>query len=166
MVFIAFILFVICQRLLELIVASRNEKWLLQQGAIEYGKKHYPLIVALHSLFIISMILDYNSRDSAQFSPVFFVIFIVLITLKVWVISSLGKYWNTKIYRISNVSLVSRGPYKFIKHPNYVIVVAEIAIIPLVFHLYFTAIVFSLLNAAMLYVRISVENRALSISSK
>ena len=164
MAFIIFIFFVVTQRLLELAVARKNEQWLLKNGAVEYGKRHYPLIVTLHTLFIISMIMDYNASYSAPFDPLFFGIFIVLILLKIWVIASLGRYWNTKIYRISNADLVCKGPYKFVQHPNYMIVVAEIAVIPLVFHLYYTAIMFTLLNAAMLYVRISVENRILAIS--
>lgn len=164
MAFILFIFFVVTQRLLELAVARKNEQWLLKNGAVEYGKRHYPLIVTLHTLFIISMIMDYNASYSSPFDPLFFGIFMVLILLKIWVIASLGRYWNTKIYRIRHADLISKGPYKFVKHPNYMIVVAEIAVIPLVFHLYYTAIVFTLLNAAMLYVRISVENRILAIS--
>ena len=164
MAFILFIIFVVAQRLLELVVARKNEQWLLKNGAVEYGKRHYPLIVTLHTLFIISMIMNYNASDAAPFDPLFFGIFVALLLLKIWVIASLGHYWNTKIYRIRNADLVSKGPYKFVKHPNYIIVVAEIAVIPLVFHLYYTAIVFTLLNAAMLYVRISVENRILAIS--
>ena len=76
---------------------------------------------------------------------------------------SLGKFWNTKIYRIPNTSLVKKGPYKYLKHPNYLIVIAEILIIPLVFHLYLTALVFSVLNLIMLSVRIKEENKALEI---
>ena len=166
MSFLYFISFVILLRLLELAVARRNEKWLLQNGAVEYGKGHYPVMVALHTLFLVALIAEYCCRQNAAFSLPFFVTFLVLISLKVWVIATLGRYWNTKIYRIAHVSLVSRGPYRFVKHPNYIIVVAEIAIIPLVFHLYISAIVFSLLNAAMLYVRIGVENKALALSAE
>ncbi len=77
------------------------------------------------------------------------------------VISSLGRYWNTKIFRVPGAPLIKKGPYKFFKHPNYIIVVCEIAVIPLIFHLYRTAIVFSILNAVMLSVRIKEENKVL-----
>ena len=86
-----------------------------------------------------------------------------MLAFKVWVIMSLGKFWNTKIYHIPNLPLVRKGPYKFIKHPNYLIVIAEIAIIPLTFHLYYTAIIFTILNAIMLSVRIKEENKVLEI---
>lgn len=162
MPFILFISFVVFQRLLELVVARGNEKWARAQGAVEYGKEHYPVIVLLHTSFLIAMIAEYYlSPVTYLFNPTFLFVFLGLICLKIWVIASLGKYWNTKILRIPNVQLVNKGPYKYVKHPNYLIVIAEIAIIPLVFHLYYTAMVFSLLNAAMLFVRIRVENRAL-----
>lgn len=162
MAFVFFISFVIFQRLLELVVARSNEKWARQQGAVEYGKRHYPFIVALHTLFLVSMIAEYYLLPVTNLISLHYLTaFMVLISLKIWVIASLGKYWNTKILRIPNAQLVSRGPYKYVKHPNYIIVIAEIAVIPLVFHLYYTAMVFSLLNVAMLFVRIRVENRAL-----
>jgi methyltransferase len=88
-----------------------------------------------------------------------------MIALKVWVISSLGKYWNTKIYRIPDARLIKKGPYIFFKHPNYAIVIAEIVVIPLIFHLYYTAIIFSLLNAIILSIRIRKENKALATST-
>ena len=163
--FAFFIAFVIGLRLLELLIAKRNARWLLQQGAVEYGREHYPLIVALHSSFIAAMMVEYYLTPAATFRLPFFLFFLVLIGLKGWVISSLGKYWNTRIYRIAHLSLISKGPYKYIKHPNYVIVVLEIAVIPLVFGLYYTAVVFTLLNAIMLYVRISVENSALAMNT-
>lgn len=159
MYFIFFISFLILQRLSELYIANRNEKWLLQNGAIQYGQSHYPFMVAMHTLFIISLITEYNLRDNTPFSAGFLVAFLLVLAFKFWALSSLGKYWNTKIYRIPGVFPVKKGPYKIFRHPNYMEVVCEIAIIPLVFHLYYTAIIFTLLNAAMLTVRISVENK-------
>jgi methyltransferase len=157
--FIIFIAFLITQRLSELYIASGNEKWLRSQGAVEYGKDHYPYIVALHTFFIVSIIAEYFLRDGTAISYIFLVLFIILLGLKFWILSSLGKFWNTKIFRVPGNGPVKRGPYKFLKHPNYVDVVCEIAIIPLVFHLYYTAIIFTVLNAIMLTVRIRVENR-------
>ncbi len=157
--FIIFILFLIAQRLTELYVSKRNEKWLLSQGAIEYGREHYPYIVALHTLFIVSLIVEYYVTGGQPISYIALSLFILLLAFKYWVLSSLGTYWNTRIYRVPGAIAVKKGPYKLFKHPNYVDVVCEIAIIPLVFHLYYTAIIFSVLNAIMLSVRIRVENK-------
>jgi methyltransferase len=159
MYFIIFILFVIIQRLSELYIARGNEKWLRSQGAVEYGKEHYPFIVALHTLFIISIILEYILRGNTQIDFVFLILFALLLLFKFWALSSLGKYWNTKIFRVPGAGPVKKGPYKLFKHPNYFIVICEIAIIPMVFHLYYTAIIFTVLNAIMLTVRIRVENK-------
>jgi len=159
MYFIIFILFVIIQRLSELYIAKGNEKWLRSQGAVEYGKEHYPFIVALHTLFIISIIVEYILRGNTPIDFVFLILFALLLLFKFWALSSLGKYWNTKIFRVPGAGPVKKGPYKIFKHPNYFIVICEIAIIPMVFHLYYTAIIFTVLNAIMLTVRIRVENK-------
>ena len=161
MVFFVFISYVILLRIGELLLSKRNEKWLLQNGAVEYGKKHYPFIVALHILFIISLIIEYSTQQTASFSLFFIILYFLILVFKAWVVLSLGKFWNTKIFHISNLPLVKKGPYRYIKHPNYMIVIAEIAVIPLAFHLYFTAIIFSILNAMMLFVRIKEEDKAL-----
>ena len=163
MAFIFFISFIILLRIGELILSQRNEIWLLQQGAIEYGQKHYSYIVALHTLFIISLIAEYSTTQTATFSLFFLVLYLLLLAFKASVITSLGKFWNTKIYHISGFPLIKTGVYKYIKHPNYLIVIAEISIIPLVFHLYITSFTFTLLNAIMLSVRIKEENRVLKI---
>ena len=161
MYFILFICFVIFQRLFELVVARRNEKWARSQGAVEYGQKHYPYIVLLHTLFIISMIVEYFYKGG-NFNYILMLVFLLLIALKIWVISSLGKYWNTKILRIPNSVFVKNGPYKLFKHPNYFIVICEIIVIPMVFKLHITAIVFTILNALMLTVRIREEEKVWS----
>lgn len=163
MVFAVFVGFLILLRLGELLLARKNERWLLQHGAVEYGKKHYRYIVMLHVLFFISLITEYIFTSTGYYSITLLLLYFLLLGFKAWVIFSLGKYWNTKIFRISGYPLVRKGPYKFMKHPNYVIVVAEVALIPLIFHLYITAIVFSILNAGMLYVRIREENKALKL---
>ena len=93
----------------------------------------------------------------------FLVLYLLFLSFKAWVITSLGKFWNTKIYHVSGFPLIKNGMYKYMKHPNYLVVIAEIAIVPLVFHLYYTAIVFSVLNAIMLSVRIKEENKVLKI---
>ena len=163
MYFIIFISFFIIQRLSELVIARRNEKWLLSQGAVQYGQDHYPFMIALHTLFIAAIIIEYVLRGQPPISWALLIIYLLVLSFKYWALSSLGKYWNTKIYRVPGVYPVKKGPYKFLKHPNYMEVVCEIAVIPLIFHLYYTAIIFTLLNAAMLTVRISVENKVWAI---
>jgi len=165
LLFYIVISFVIIQRLTELIISKRNEKWLLSNGAVESGKEHYKFIVMLHTFFFISMMLEYNffERDHNLniINYLFLVFFILLQLMRVWVLVSLGKFWNTKIFRISGKDLVRKGPYKFLKHPNYVVVTCEIFVLPMIFDLYFTAIIFTILNAVMLYVRIGIENKVL-----
>lgn len=163
MVFTLFVGFLILLRLGELWLARRNERWLLRHGAVEYGQKHYRYIVALHVLFFVSLITEYVFTSDGYYSIPLLILYFLLLGFKAWVILSLGNYWNTKIFRIAGHPLVRKGPYRFMKHPNYVVVIAEIALIPLIFHLYITAVVFTLLNAAMLYVRIREENKALKL---
>ncbi len=166
--FYTVIVIIILQRLIELRIARRNEKWLRSNGAVEYGREHYKFIVLLHFLFIISMVMEYNLRERYfEFNVInylFLVFFILLQVMRVWVLKTLGRYWNTKILRIPDTELVSNGLYKYLKHPNYVIVVCEIFIIPMIFNLYCTAVIFSILNAVMLTVRIKTENEALNNS--
>lgn len=163
MTFIFFISFLIIQRLSELLVAARNEKWLRANGAVEYGKEHYPYIVLLHTAFIISVIAEYIYSDHTATNYFFIALFFVLIVIKIVVISTLGHYWNTKIFKVPGSKPVATGIYKYVKHPNYIIVICEIAIIPLAFNLYYTAVIFTLLNALMLYVRIKKENEVLAM---
>ena len=157
--FVLFIGFVICARLIELRVAARNEKWLRENRAIEYGQNHYPFIVALHTFFFLAMIVEYIMRGGANINYMVLAVFLVLIIFKIWTISSLGKYWNTKILRVPNSIFIKKGPYKYFKHPNYFIVICEIIVIPLVFGLYYTAIIFTILNGIMLSVRIKEEEK-------
>jgi methyltransferase len=159
--FILFISFIILLRIGELLLSKRNEKWLLQKGAIEYGKEHYPFIVALHILFLLSLIFEYTQQQTPSYNFFLLIFYFFLLAFKAWVILSLGKFWNTKIYHIANVPLINKGPYKYLKHPNYLIVIIEIAIIPLIFHLYYTAVIFTILNIIILFVRIKEENIAL-----
>lgn len=163
MLFPLFIFFLIGLRMGELLLARRNEKWLLQQGAVEYGQKHYPLIVMLHVFFFVSLIVEYLIVEPSSYSLPLFLLFFILLAFKVWTILALGKFWNTKIYRVTAFPLIKKGPYRYLKHPNYIQVIAEIAIIPLIFHLYYTAVIFSVLNLIVLTVRMREENRALAI---
>ncbi len=166
MTFALFISFVILLRIGELLYSKQNEVWLLQNGAVEYGKRHDPLIVALHTLFFLSLIIEYSVQQNLTYSLSIVVSYFVLVACKAWIILSLGKYWNTKIFRIPNAPLIKSGPYKYVAHPNYIVVVAEIAVIPLAFQLYYTAIIFSILNAMILTVRIKEENKALKLTGE
>lgn len=163
MLFSLFIIFLILLRIAELLLARSNEKWILQRGAVEYGQKHYLLIVMLHVFFFVSLIVEYLIAEPASYSLSLLLLLFIILALKVWTILSLGKFWNTKIYHIPDYPLIKKGPYRYLKHPNYILVIAEIAVIPLIFHLYYTAIIFTVLNAFMLTVRIKEENRALGI---
>lgn len=163
MIFILFIAFIILTRLAELMYSRNNEKWLLAQGAVESGQTHYPYIVALHILFVVSLLAEASLKPTLVFIPMIFVIYLMLLAFKIWVIRSLGKFWNTKIYHLPNVPAIRTGPYRYFKHPNYLVVAFELVLIPLSFQLYYTAVIFSILNAMMLYVRIKEENKVLQL---
>lgn len=162
MVFAAFIVFLLLLRVGELLLARRNARWLLRHGAVEYGREHYRWIVLLHTLFFVSLITEYVWTSTGVYSILLLILYFLLLGFKAWAVFSLGRFWNTRIYRISGYPLVRRGPYRFLKHPNYIAVIGEIVLIPMIFHLYVTAVVFTLLNALMLSVRIREENRVLA----
>jgi methyltransferase len=163
MTFILFISFIILLRTGELLLSKRNEIWLLKNGAAEYGHNHYPFIVAFHVSFFIGLIFEYCTQQTVSSSLFFLILYFVLIAFKIWIVLSLGKFWNTKIYHISGLPLKKNGLYKYIRHPNYLVVAAEIAVIPLAFHLYYTAVIFSFLNAIILFIRITAENKVLKM---
>jgi methyltransferase len=155
---IALLLFVTAQRLAELILARRNTARLLARGAVEIAPEHYPLIVLLHAAWLAAL-WWYGSGQSV--SVPWLVIYIALQALRVWILASLGERWTTRIISLPGAQLVRRGPYRFMRHPNYTLVVAEIAVLPMVLHLPWIAVVFSLLNALVLTIRIRAEERAL-----
>lgn len=163
--FILIYVFIIIQRLTELVISKRNEKFLFSNGGVEFGKSHYKYIVLLHIFFLLSLPTEFFLRDKEfvlhTINYVFLVIFIILQILRVYVLITLGKYWNTRIILIPGTKRVRHGIYKLINHPNYIIVVCEIFVIPMIFNLYFVAVIFTILNALMLFVRIKEENKAL-----
>ena len=146
------------QRLGELLVSKRNTKRLLQQGAREFAPAHYPLIVALHVAWLASL---WWLGVATPIDPFWLAVFILIEIARIWVFASLGERWTTRIIVVPGETLVRRGPYRFLSHPNYAVVVAEIAVLPLVFGLWKVALLFSLLNAAVLSLRIRQENHAL-----
>ncbi len=151
---------VTAQRLGELVLANRNTRVLKAAGAREYGARHYPLIVALHAAWLAG--LWWLAWDRPVQWP-WIAAFVVLQALRVWVIASLGGRWTTRIIVPPGAPRVRRGPYRFLPHPNYMVVVGEIAVLPLAFGLPAFAVVFSLLNAAVLTLRIRAETRALRL---
>ncbi len=148
------------QRLAELVYAEHNTRALLARGAVEIGRAHYPLIVATHLAWIVAIVLAWPHPPPIYWLPL--AAFIVLQLLRVWVLATLGPYWTTRIITLPGAPLVKRGPYRFIRHPNYTVVIGEIAVLPLVFGEWKIAIAFSLLNAAVLTLRIREEERALT----
>lgn len=146
------------QRLLELGLSGRNTRRLLDRGAVEHGRGHYPAMIALHVAWLAALWLAAPGR---QVNVPLLILYLLVQALRAWTLASLGERWTTRIIVLAGAPLVKRGPYRFISHPNYVIVSLEVALLPLVFGLVEMALVFSLLNAVMLWVRIRAENRAL-----
>jgi methyltransferase len=155
---ITLLTFVTLQRLAELVLARRNTAALLAKGAREVAPEHYPVMVALHAGWIIGLWLTAPGRPVALF---WFLVFMALQVLRLWVLATLKGRWTTRIIILPGAPLVRSGPYRFLRHPNYAIVVGEIAALPLAFGLPLYAIVFSLLNALILHVRLKAENAAL-----
>jgi methyltransferase len=147
------------QRLGELVIAHRNTGRLKAQGAYEVAPGHYPLIVVLHAAWLAGLWwLAWNRPLNLPLAAVF----LAIEALRVWVLISIGARWTTRIIILPGVPLVRRGPYRFLPHPNYAVVCAEILVLPLAFGLWAYALVFTALNAAILFVRIRAENAALA----
>ena len=155
---IALLGFVTAERLGELVLAKRNTARLISRGAVEFSPYHYPLIVVLHAAWLMG--LWYAAWDlPLQWG--WLALFAALQLLRVWVLATLGERWTTRIIVLPGASLVKTGPYRFLSHPNYAVVVGEIAVLPLVFGLPWYALAFSLLNAIILFLRITAESAAL-----
>ncbi len=148
------------ERLAELWHARRNTRALLEAGGVEVGGGHYPLIVALHASWLIAIVATVPA--AASVSVPLLVLFVILQGFRAWVLLSLGRYWTTRVITVPGAPLVRRGPYRFLRHPNYLVVAAEIAVLPLAFGAWMVAMVFSGLNAALLAWRIFVEDQALA----
>jgi methyltransferase len=149
------------QRLGELVLSRRNTERLLAQGAREAAPGHYPLIVTLHAAWLAGLWYLAVWRADAVTDWSWFAVFVVLQGLRVWVIATLGPRWTTRIIVLPGAPLVSGGPYRFVSHPNYLIVAGEILVLPLVFGLVWYAVIFSVLNAMILWIRIRAEETAL-----
>ncbi|WP_153721768.1 isoprenylcysteine carboxyl methyltransferase family protein [Sporosarcina cascadiensis] len=154
---------VVIQRLVELVVAKRNEIWIRSEGAVEIGASHYKWMVLMHTAFFVSLLIEvlaFNRPLPVLWGPLL-AVFLLMQILRIWCLSSLGKFWNTKILILPGADVQKKGPYKWLRHPNYVIVTTELLVLPLMFSAYFTATLFFILNIWMLSVRIPAEERAL-----
>ena len=146
------------QRLGELVLAKRNTARLLANGGYEIGAGHYPIIVVFHSAWILGL---WWFAPPQSVNWVLIGVFVFLQTLRVWVIATLGSRWTTRIIRVPGETLVARGPFRFLNHPNYAVVIAEVFVLPLAFGLVWFAIISGLINICILAWRIRVENSAL-----
>ena len=155
---IAILALVTLQRLGELWLSNRNMKRLLAEGAREHAPGHYPLIVAVHVLWLVAL---WWLAPGRPVNTLWLALFVLIELARIWVLVSLGRRWTTRIIVLADAPLVRRGPYRFLNHPNYAVVIAEIAVLPLVFGLWLVALAFSALNAVLLTIRIREENRAL-----
>jgi methyltransferase len=146
------------QRLFELWLSNHNTRRLLARGAKEVGARHYPFIVLVHAMWLAALWWVARDRPVDGF---WLAIYVLLQLARLWVLATLGRRWTTRIIVLPDEALVRSGPYRFVNHPNYVVVAGEIAVLPLVFGFWDLALIFTLLNAAVLNIRIREENRAL-----
>lgn len=148
------------ERLLELAYSARNARRLLAAGGREVGRAHYPYLVGLHAAWLLALLIVVSPSEPPRWP--FLLFFLALQGLRLWVIASLGGRWTTRVITLPGVPLVQRGPYRWLRHPNYLVVIAEIAVLPLAFGAWQIAIVFTALNLALLRHRVQVEEQALA----
>jgi methyltransferase len=148
------------QRLVELAISRRNTARLIAAGGVEVGRRHYPALVALHAAWLAALWLLVPG-DAVIIWP-FLGLFLLLQLGRLWVLRHLGAYWTTRIITLPGAPLVTGGPYRYCRHPNYLVVAGEIAVLPLALGAWPVALIFSLLNAAVLAGRIRVEDAALT----
>jgi methyltransferase len=166
--FTVLVVLVALERVAELVVSRRNQAWSLARGGRESGEGHYPVMVVLHTGLLLGCLAEaWLRRPEAPLLLAWSMLALVLAcqALRWWCIASLGPRWNTRVIVVPHLPLVRRGPYRFLAHPNYVAVVVEGAALPLVHAGWVTATLFTLANAALLAVRLRVENTALSLAS-
>lgn len=159
-----FIALVAAERLVELAVSRRNAQWSFAHGGKEFGRGHYPAMVSMHALLLVSCIVEVATAHR-PFLPWLGWPMVALVAastaMRWWCVATLGKHWNPRLIMIPGAPLVHTGPYRLLHHPNYTAVAVEVAALPLVHSAWWTAIVFSLANAAILRIRIHSENLAL-----
>jgi methyltransferase len=157
----ALLLLATLQRLVELVVAQRNTRALLAEGAYEVGRGHYPVVVVLHGLWLATL-WGFVALGRAELHVWPAIAYLLVQALRVWTLASLGRYWTTRVIVVPGASLVRKGPYRFLRHPNYAVVALEIALLPLALGSWALALGFSVANAIVLAWRIRVEDMALA----
>jgi methyltransferase len=153
------------ERLVELVVAERNRRWSRDRGGTEFGAGHYPVMVVLHTALLAGCLLEVTMLHRPFLPVLGFSMFALVLAaqlLRWWCITTLGRQWNTRVIVVPGAARITGGPYRLIPHPNYVAVIVEGFALPLVHGAWITALVFTILNAALLRTRVEVENAALA----
>ncbi len=156
----AIIGFLVFQRLVELGIARRNHRALVARGAIEFGRRHYPALVALHAGWLLALLGTIDPQTPVSIPLL--AVFLLLECGRVWVVVTLGSRWTTRVMVVPGAKRIRAGPYRYVNHPNYLIVCGEIAVVPLMFGAWPLAVIASVLNLLALRTRIRVENKALA----
>lgn len=162
------LLAVAAERVVELVVSQRHLRWARERGALESGQGHYPVMVVLHIALLVGCLVEVHALDRPFVAWLGWPMLAVVAgaqALRWWCIATLGSQWNTRVVVVPGLPLVSRGPYRWLRHPNYLAVVAEGVALPLVHDAWLTAVVFTALNAVLLSVRIRYENRLLAVAA-
>ena len=165
--FTVVVLLVGLERLAELVVSKRNAAWSFARGGVESGFSHYPVMVVLHTGLLVGVLVEAFVRRPDVPSALAWSMLVVVVlaqALRWWCITTLGPQWNTRVIIVPGLAPVARGPYRWFSHPNYVAVVVEGVALPLVGGAWITALVFTVLNAALLTVRIRTEQRSLDVA--
>ncbi len=157
----------IAQRGLELLLAEKNRRWSLANGGVESGQGHYPVVVGMHVLYYAALVIErlWFSRTWDPAWPLWLGMLVLAQVLRIWVLVTLGPLWNTRIMVIPGRSLVKSGPYRYVRHPNYVVVCIELAVVGILCGAYITALCFTIANVLVLRVRIREEELALERST-
>ncbi len=166
--FTVLVVLVAVERLVELVVSTRNAAWSVEQGGFETGRGHYPVMVVLHTGLLVGMLVEaWVVRPDVPLALAASMLVLVLASqaLRWWCIATLGRRWNTRVIVVPGLPLVRSGPYRYLSHPNYVAVVVEGVALPMVHAAWITAVVFTVANAVLLGVRLRVENAALTTAS-
>lgn len=162
--FTVLVVLVAGERVAEMVVSRRHAAWSFERGGVETGQRHFPVMVALHTAFLVGMLVEAWWRRPDVPGPLAWSMLVIAIACQAgrwWCIHALGPHWNTRVIVVPGSAPVMRGPYRFLRHPNYVIVVVEGVALPLVHAAWISAVVFTALNAALLTVRLRVEAAAL-----
>ena len=163
--YILLILAVAAERLAEMVVSARHARWAIERGGVEYGQAHFPVMVSMHAALLVACVVEVVAADRPFLPWLGWPMLAVVLAaqaLRWWCIVTLGNQWNTRVIVVPGLPLVSAGPYRWLRHPNYLAVALEVTALPLVHTAWMTAAIFTVANAAVLSVRIRVEERALA----